>query len=136
MSRRGGERGFVTAEWVAAVAFLLLPVLVVVGTVPAWAARRHTATVAAQEAARAVRAGRVADDAGVLFVARAVAAQRGVRAADVTAELDTAPGRGGTVSVRVHVRMPALAVPGAGAGVGSWGYTAEHHLRLDDLRSR
>jgi NADH:ubiquinone oxidoreductase subunit H len=46
-------RGFVAIEWVAAVALLLLPVVVLVATLPSWAERRHAATVAAREAATA-----------------------------------------------------------------------------------
>ena len=52
MKRIDEEHGFVAIEWVAAVAMLLLPVVVLVATLPTWAERRHAATVAAREAAR------------------------------------------------------------------------------------
>lgn len=136
MTARRPDRGFVAVEWVAAVALLLLPVVVLVGTLPAWAARRHTATVAAQEAARAVRFGRVNDEGGALFVARAVAGHRGVPAEDVTVQLAREGARGGALTVRVRMRMPAVALPFADGGAGRWTYTAEQHLRLDDYRSR
>jgi len=136
VTARHPDRGFVAVEWVAAVALLLLPVVVLVGTLPAWTARRHAATVAAQEAARAVRFGRVTDESGALFVARAVAGHRGVPAEDVTVQLEREGGRGGTLTVRVRMRMPAIAMPFAHGGVGRWTYTAEHHLRVDDYRSR
>ena len=51
-SRRRSESGFVAIEWVAAIAMLLLPIVVLVATMPGWAERRHAATVAAREAAR------------------------------------------------------------------------------------
>lgn len=136
MTARRPERGFVALEWVAAVALLLLPAVVLVGTLPVWAARRESATVAAQEAARAVRFGRVDDEAGALFVARAVAGHRGVPAEDVTVQLEREGARGGVLTVRVRMRMPAVAMPFADGGAGRWTYTAEHHLRLDDYRSR
>ena len=44
--------GFIAIEWVAAIAMLLLPAVVLVATLPTWAERRHAATVAAREAAR------------------------------------------------------------------------------------
>src|SRR4051812_26146920 len=47
----GNDRGFVAIEWVAAVAMLLLPAVVLVGALPTWAERRHAATVAARGAA-------------------------------------------------------------------------------------
>jgi hypothetical protein len=39
------------------------------------------------------------------------------------------------VTVEVHVRMPAIAVPGL-VQAGAWTYTATQHRRLDDYRSR
>ena len=50
MTRDDG--GFVAIEWVAAVAFLLLPVVVLVATMPVWAERKNAATIAAADAAR------------------------------------------------------------------------------------
>src|SRR5262245_51454843 len=43
--------GFVAAEWVISLALLLLPVVMIVGSLPSWVERRHAATVAAREAA-------------------------------------------------------------------------------------
>ena len=46
-ARLGQQRGFIAIEWVAAIAMLLLPAVVLVATLPTWAERRHAASVAA-----------------------------------------------------------------------------------------
>ena len=126
------ERGFVAVEWVAAIACLLLPIVVLVGLLPMWLERKHTATVAAREAAAAVLRDPNADPAGV---AEAVAANYGVSAADVEVRVEGPLVAGGYVRVEVDIRMPAI---GAGALVAgpAWTYTAVQRRRLDDYSSR
>jgi hypothetical protein len=130
------QRGFVAIEFVAAVAFLLLPIVVLVATVPTWAERRHAATVAAREAARdLVDAWPNADPRDGAAVAERVAAAHGVAARDAVVRVASAGGgRGSYVRVEVSVRMPAIAV--MGMRVGSWRYTAVEVRRVDDFRSR
>lgn len=130
------ERGFVAIEFVAAVAFLLLPIVVLVATVPTWAERRHAATVAAREAARVlVDAWPNADPRDAVDVAERIAADHGVDRADVAVHVPSAGGgRGSYVRVEVVVRMPAIAVTGMRAG--AWHYTAVELRRVDDYRSR
>ena len=130
------EGGFVAIEWVAAVALLLLPVVVVVATMPGWAERRHTATVAAREAARVlVEEWPDADAAAAVLVATDVAADHGVDSSDVAVRvLSVGEARGGEVVVEVDVTMPAVGVDGM--SVGSWHYTARATRRVDDYRSR
>ena len=131
---RASQRGFVAIEWVAAIVFLLLPVLVLAGTLPTWAQRRHAATVAAREAAQAALA--AGDRHGeVDTVVALVAEQHGLRAGDVHVVVRPASGRRDHVTVAVTVRMPAIALPAAG-GVGAWSYTAVQHRRVDDYGSR
>jgi hypothetical protein len=136
MRTRGLERGFVAIEFVAAVAFLLLPIVVLVATVPIWAERRHAATVAAREAARElVDAWPNANPADAVDIAERVAADHGVGSADVVVRVPSAGGdRGSYVRVEVVVRMPAIAVMGMHAG--AWHYTAVALRRVDDYRSR
>jgi hypothetical protein len=130
------EDGFVALEWVAAVAMLLLPTLVLVASLPVWVERRHVATVAAREAAVAVlRDGAVPDPVRADFVARSVAATRGVDAGDVRVRVTGGEGRGAVLTIAVDVRMPALAIPGVG-DVASFWYTAVHHARVADYRSK
>ena len=130
------ELGFVAIEWVAAIALLLLPMVVVVVTLPSWAERSHTATVAAREAARVL-----ANDwpngnpAGAVLIATEVASDHGVDAADVAVRVPSVgEARGDSVRVEVEITMPAIAVGGISAG--SWQYTATATRRIDDYRSR
>ncbi len=132
-----GERGFIAIEWVAAVAMLLLPAVVLVATLPTWAERRHAATVAAREAARELQqqwpAGN-ADEAEL--VARYVAGDHGIAARDVSVRVvAVGVNPGDQIQVEVRVRMPAIALPGV-ASVAAWTYTAVESLRVDDYRSR
>ncbi len=130
------ERGFVAIEWVASVALLLLPIVVLVATLPGWAERRHTATVAAREAARdLVDNWPHGDPAAAILVAQDVAADHGVGAADLDVRVaSVGAARGDEVVVEVRVTMPAIGV--AGMSVGSWHYTARATRRIDDFRSR
>ncbi len=130
------ERGFVAIEWVAAVALLLLPIVVLVATLPEWAERRHAATVAAREAARdLVREWPSADPEQAARVAREVAADHGVEVGDVAVRvLSAGVARGDVARVSVTVTMPAISV--AGMSAGEWHYTAVEVRRIDDYRSR
>src|SRR5436309_1938532 len=132
----GSRGGFVAIEWVAAVAFLLLPVVVLVATLPVWAERHHTATVSAREAARVlVDAWPHADVREADEVARAVAVDHGLGGADITVRvLATGVSRGSTVRVAVDVTMPAISV--LGISVGAWQDTAVAVRRVDDYRRR
>ncbi len=133
---RGRERGFVAVEWVAAIALLLLPVVVLVATLPGWAERRGAATTAAEAAAALLaREWPAPDRDAAVELARSVARDHGVAADDVEVRMVSAgETRGSTVRVEVTVAMPAIAVGGIrGAG---WHYTAVGVRRIDDYRSR
>jgi hypothetical protein len=129
--------GFVAIEWVAAVTLLLMPAVVLGGSLPRWAERRHAATVAAREAVRELeREWPNLDAARAELVARYVAADHGVDSSDVTVRIDAGHANpGDQLRVEVSVRMPAIVVPGL-ARAGSWTYTASASARIDDYRSR
>jgi hypothetical protein len=131
-----GASGFVAIEWVASIALLLLPIVVLVSTMPAWAERKHAATVAAREAARdLVDNWPNGSPAAAVLVAQDVAADHGGPAADVVVRVPSVgKSRGTDVEVDVEVRMPALGV--GGMSVGAWHYTAHASRRVDDFRSR
>jgi hypothetical protein len=135
--RRRDCDGFVALEWVAAIALLLLPVVVLVATLPGWAERRHAATVAAREAARVLeRDWPNASPIAAELVARSIAGDHGVDGRDVDVRVVAAgESRGSLVRVDVRVRMPAVDVPGLARVVG-WTYTATSTRRIDDYRSR
>jgi hypothetical protein len=131
------DHGFVAIEWVAAIAMLLMPAVVLVATLPTWAERKHATVVAAREAARDLQRNWPAGDpAEAELVAKYSAASHGIDAADVTVRI-LAPGvsPGDQIRVEVRVRMPAIAIPGV-APVGAWTYSTTSSLRVDDYRSR
>jgi hypothetical protein len=134
--RTGSERGFVAVEWVAAIAMLLLPMVVLVATMPGWAERRHAATVAAREAARdLVDNWPNGNPDSAKLVAIDVAADHGIDATDVDVRVPSVGDtRGDDVVVEVEVTMPAIGV--SGMSVGSWHYVARATRRIDDFRSR
>ena len=132
--RRGMSQGFVAIEWVGAVGFLLLPIVALVATLPAWAERRHVATVAAREAARTLANDWPhANPDSATAVAQAVAARRGVTDAHVHIR-SVGSTRGGEIRVEVDVLMPAVAV--GAMRVSGWRYTAVAVRRVEDFRSR
>ena len=129
-------RGFVAIEWVAAVAVLLLPIVVLVATLPVWAERKSAATIAASDAARVlVNDWPAGDVRAAVAQAREVAANEGVDAHAVDVRVvSTGVAPGTDVRVEVTVTMPAIAVGGIRAG--EWRYTAVAIRRVDDYRSR
>ena len=131
------ESGFIAIEWVAAVAMLLLPAVVLVATLPTWAERRHAATVAAREAVRDLQLRWPAANLGEAeLVAKYVAADHGIAASDVSVHvLAVGVNPGDQIQVEVDVRMPAIAVPGL-TRVGAWTYSTVASVRVDDYRSR
>lgn len=134
--RRDVDAGFIAIEWVAACALLLLPMIVLVATLPTWAERKNGATIAAREAARdLVDNWPNGNPEAAVLVAQDVAADHGIDANDIDVHVpSTGAARGDEVEVDVRVTMPAI---GVGAmRVGSWSYTARATRRVDDFRSR
>lgn len=133
---REHERGFVAIELLLAIGLLLLPVILLVASLPQWTERQHAATAAADDATRAAIAAWPASGA---VPARAAALDvletYGIADADVRVAVSPPPQRGALLTVTVTVRMPAIAVPLL-ARAGSWSWTARESRRIDDYRSR
>jgi hypothetical protein len=114
---------------------IVIPVLVLVLTLPAWEQR----TVDAQDAARnAARALVVADDwgDGVAAADQAVyetVSSDGLVAADVSLSLSGSLKPGSTVTASVTVLVPAGNVPGLGF-IGTLHYTASSTQHVDAYR--
>ena len=131
----GDEEGYICLELVLGLALLVLPIALIVLTLPTWLARQNLARLAAQQAARtgviaaspeqgAAAAGTVVADAGL------------DPATDL--RLSWEPGssfaRGGLVTARATVESPAVSIPFLGS-VGSFPLTATFSERVDQYRS-
>jgi hypothetical protein len=130
------EPGHVAIEFTLAVGLLLFPVVVLVATLPAWSGRQHAATVAAREAASVAAAAYPGDGrADALEAVEETLANYGIppEAVETTFTRDEVR-RGGIVSVRVTIAMPAVVVPGIGT-VSGFRCSATQSRRVDDYRS-
>lgn len=138
MTRRR-ERGFAAIELSAGVALLVLPVALLVLSLPQWSSRQGVARLAARDAARVVAlAGWCDRDAARGAVDRIAAdADLAPGALDLTLDcVASAPlPRGGAVTVRVTVGMPVLDVPILGRAA-AWSWTAQHREPVDPYGSR
>ena len=130
------EAGFVAVEWVAAMVFLMIPVVLIGAGVSRWPERQQVARASAAEAARAAVLSDTHAEAQATarLVANEVAANYGVPADQFTVSVQ-APvwDWGQEVTVTVRMTMPALDIPGA----GSWGATewsASATQRIEDYR--
>lgn len=131
-----GERGSVAVELPLALGLLLLPLALLVITVPAWPERQTVARAAAIEASRvAALAGSFEEgiEEGNAAVERS-ARNQGLDPSDLSVSWEGSFRRGGSVTANVTVRMPALVVPGL-TTVDAWVWTASHTERVDDFRS-
>ena len=133
--RIADEGGSATVEALAAMAVLLLPVVVLALSFPAWVERQSMARVAAQEAARTVA---LADDtdAGVAAAEQLVAeiaTNHGVDPSAMTVTFSGSATRGSNVTATVDVEFPPLSLPLLG-GVGSVSWSSSHTERVDDYR--
>lgn len=136
MRRLTSERAAVAVELPLAVGLFLVPIALLVITLPAWPERQTVARAAAVEAARtAVLAGSWEEGValGEAAVAQA-ASNQGIDPDDLVVTWEGSLERGASVNATVTVQMPALGVPGL-ATVGSWSWSTSHTQRVDDFRS-
>jgi hypothetical protein len=131
---RDRESGFVATELVLGIGLLVVPVALVVLTLPGWSERQVTARVISREVARRITRDGECDVAGARAVGATMARNLGVPAEQVTVEVSCADGAGlapgSDVEARVTVAMPAVDLPGIGA-VGAWSWTARHREPVD-----
>ena len=129
-------RGFVAVELSASIALLLLPVAMLVVSLPSWSGREHAATVIAREVARlSAQRWPVAADGEVDDLVRELATNLGIDADDVVVSVNEQVDRGERMRATVTIRMPAISVPGIGT-VGQWHWTTSNAVRIDAYRSR
>ncbi|MEM9130826.1 MAG: hypothetical protein AAGA59_02340 [Actinomycetota bacterium] len=132
----GTERGFVAVEWIAAMVFLLIPVVLIGAGASRWPERQQVARASASEGARAAVLADTYPEAVAEAnrVASQVATNYGVPADQFTVRVDATDWDWGEeVTVTVTMSMPALDVPGA----GSWAptdWTTSSTQRIEDYR--
>ena len=133
MTRRS-ESGFVATELVVGLGLLVLPVALLVLTLPGWSERQVTARVISREVARRTARDGVCDLGTARTITASMAGNLGVPPADLSVTLSCTSGReltpGADVEARVTVSMPAVQVPGLGA-VDAWSWTARHREPVD-----
>lgn len=132
--RAGADAGFVSLELVLGLAVLVLPIALIVLTLPTWLARQNVARLAAEQAARTAVVTLSMDQGR--RAAEAVAQDAGVAPPDLQVgfEPGSSVARGGQVVAAVTVRTPAAQIPLLG-GVGSFSLTARFAERVDLYRS-
>ena len=122
-------------ELVLGLAVLVLPVSLMVLTVPTWFARQNLARLAAQQAARTAAV--TESEPQGASVAREIAANNGLDpATQMTVAFDPASSYapGGVVIARVTVAMPVTVIPGIGS-LGAFLWTATYREAVDRYRS-
>jgi hypothetical protein len=135
---RTGESGFVATEFALGVVVLLVPVALLVLTLPGWSERQVTARVIGREVARRAARDGLCDQAAARSLGATMARNLGVPPRELTIELSCVDGAsvvpGSDVEARVTVAMPAVHLPGLGA-VGGWSWTARHREPVDRYAS-
>jgi hypothetical protein len=136
--RRRDERGFVALELVLGVGLLLIPVALLVMTIPTWSERQATARAIVREVARSTAVAGICDTGTADGLTDTMAANLGIDPAQVHVSLDCLSGqrlpRDGEVTAEVTVQMPAIQVPGI-TNVPGWRWAAQHREPVDPYRS-
>lgn len=131
---RTSESGFVATELVVGIGLLVVPVALLVLTLPGWSERQVTARVISREVARRTARDGVCDVGSARALGVTIAGNLGVPVADVSVDLSCRDGAelvpGSDVEARVTIRMPAVELPGLGA-VDAWSWTARHREPVD-----
>ncbi len=129
------EQGFVTIEFVLGVAFLILPVTLMVLVLPIWSERQSVARVAAREAARSYVVNQNIDQAKA--IALQITANDHIKAESVDVALEGDPKqRGGSVRATVQVKVPVSSIPLLGANSDAFTIKSSHTEVVDLYRSQ
>ncbi len=130
----GSERGFIATELAMGIGLLVLPIALLVLTLPGWSERQATARIISREVARRIARDGVCDRGAARSLGVTMARNLGVPAdgieVDVVCPGGAALTPGADVEARVTVPMPAVEIPGVGA-VGAWSWTARHREPVD-----
>lgn len=133
MRDRPGERGTAAMELPLLIALVLVPLGLLVITVPTWIERQHAARVAASEAGRAIVTSTSDDPLGEAeAVVAAVGLGHGLPAGALELGVPPVLVRGAMVTVEVTVEIPAVRLPGL-TSLAPVRWTASHTERYPDL---
>lgn len=130
------EAGGIPIEFALGVGVLVLPVALLVLTLPQWAERQSAARLAAREAARAVvlaespAAGVAAGEAA----AARVAVNHDIDPGDFQVAFAGSVARGEAVTATLTARFPATSFPGL-VDVAAFTWTVAHTEQVDHYRS-
>ena len=134
MTCRSRESGFVATEFAFGIALLVVPVAMVVLSMPRWAERQATARVIAREVARRAARDAWCDDAAAQDLSETMARNLGVSPDELDVALECVDGTalvaGGDVEARVTVSMPGVKIHAFGS-IGEWSWTARHREPVD-----
>jgi hypothetical protein len=137
--RRPGQEGFAAIELSVGIALLVLPVALLVLSLPEWSSRQNLARLAARDAARVVGLRGWCDQHAGERAVDEIAGGAGLPDGSLRLALDCVPAapllRSGTVTARVTVEIPAVTVPLIGS-VPRWAWTAVHQEPVDPYGSR
>jgi hypothetical protein len=136
VSRRNGERGFVTVELVAGMAFLMLPTTLLVVLLPTYAERVSMTRMASREAARVLVL--TQSEAQAEATVRTIAANYKLPNTSLSVVFtgDPPTQRGGEVTATVSTNIPALQIPFFEIEVGEITVNESHTEIVDLYRSR
>ena len=134
--RLKGEVGFAPLTTVLGLGFLVIPVLLLVLTLPTWEERTVDAHDAAAQAARVLA---TADTwaSGIAAADRVVAEEAvnaGLAANQVSLDCSGSLAPGAAVTATVTVSVPGGAIPGIGT-FATWHYTATSTQHVDSYKS-
>ena len=130
------QAGSAPLSLVLGLGLLLVPLLLIVLSIPTWEARTVDARDAASLAARVLVTSSTWGD-GVVAARNAIAevgTNDGISPDQIRSAFDGSLARGSTVRVEVTVVIPATQIPLVGA-VGSLHYTATSYEMVDQYRS-
>ena len=135
VSRRQGEKGSTTIEFLLCLALIIFPVMGLSAAALNWPARLNAASGAAYEAAHSVVHSPVADPEEGRARAVKVWTNHGYDAGDIEVAFEGDPtSRGGVYTSTVTVVLPAIVIPGVGRIAG--GFVARSHAeRVPDFES-
>jgi len=133
---RSDDRGVAAVDMFAVIIIAMIPVFVIVMSVPSWVERMSFARVAAQEAARAAVLADTWEEgqAQAGDVVTEIAANYDVPGGTSSLALSGALERGATVSATVSVQTPTLTIPFV-TTVGSTTLSSTHTEIVDHYRS-